>query len=118
MNTIQGTKITLKSVETVLQSLAGAALNAVKQPVLSMLQAAHVDEDFADRCHISGSGLTDSELAAPAGQKNRTDQASYLSKIPPPLPRATYSDEDYGPCIYKEDDPLPSAYLVCEPWQI
>ena len=35
MNTIQGTKSTPKTVETVLQSLAGAALNAVKQPVLN-----------------------------------------------------------------------------------
>ena len=83
-----------------------------------MLQAAHLDEDFADRCHISGSGLTDSELAAPTGQKNRKDQASYLSKILPPPLKTAYSDEDYGLCIYKEDDPLPSAHLVCEPWQI
>ncbi|ESU40258.1 Hypothetical protein GSB_155157, partial [Giardia duodenalis] len=115
MSTIQGTKSTPKTVETVLQSLAGAALNAAKQPVLSMPQAAHVDEDFADRCHISGSGLTDSELAAPAGQKNRTDQAPYLSKMPPLSPRTSYNDEDYGLCTYKEDDPLPSARLVCEP---
>ncbi|ESU40029.1 Hypothetical protein GSB_155393 [Giardia duodenalis] len=70
MSTIQGTKSTPK---TVLQSLTGAALNTAKQPVLNMPQATHVDEDVADRCHISGSGLTDSELAAPAGQKNRMD---------------------------------------------
>ena len=99
MNTIQGTKITLKSVDAMLQSLTGAALNTVKQPVLSMLPATHLDEHFADRCHISGSGLTDSELAAPTGQKNRTDQAPYLSKMPPLSLRTAYSDEDYGFCI-------------------
>ena len=118
MNTIQGTKSTMKTVETVLQSLAGAALNAAKQPVLKMLQATHLDEDFADRCYISGDGLTDSEFAAPADQKNRKDQASYLSKILPPPLKTAYNDEDYGLCIYKEDDPLSSAHLVCEPWQI
>ncbi|ESU40397.1 Serine/threonine protein kinase [Giardia duodenalis] len=118
MNTIQGTKSTPKTVETVPQSFAGAAPNAAKQPVLSMLQAAHVDEDVADRCRISGSGLTDSELAAPADQKNRTDQVPYLSKMPPPPPKTAYNDEDYELCTYKEDDPLSSARLVCEPWQI
>ena len=35
MNTIQGTKSTPKTVDAMLQSLAGAALNAVKQPVLN-----------------------------------------------------------------------------------
>ncbi|ESU40030.1 Hypothetical protein GSB_155394 [Giardia duodenalis] len=35
--------------------------------------------------------------------------------MPPLSPRTAYSDEDYGLCTYKEDDPLPSAYLVCEP---
>ena len=99
MNTIQGTKITLKSVDAMLQSLTGAAPNAVKQPVLNMLHAAHADEHFADRCHISGSGFTDSELAAPAGQKNRTDQVPYLSKMLPLSLRTAYSDEDYGFCI-------------------
>ena len=101
MNTIQGTKITLKSVDAMLQSLTGAALNTVKQPVLSMLPATHLDEHFADRCHISGSGLTDSELAAPTGQKNRTDQAPYLSKMPPLSPRTSYNDEDYGLCTLR-----------------
>ena len=80
-----------------------------------MPQAAHVDEDFADRCHISGSGFTDSEFAAPADQKNRKDQASYLSKILPPPLKTAYSDEDYELCTYKEDDSLLSARLVCEP---
>ena len=80
-----------------------------------MLQAVQVDEHFADRCHISGSGLTNSELAAPADQKNRKDQASYLSEILPPPLKTAYSDEDYGLCTYKEDDPLSSARLVCEP---
>ena len=115
MNTIQGTKSTMKTVDAMLQSLAGAALNAAKQPVLNMPQAAHVDEHFADRCHISGSGFTDSELAAPAGQKNQMDQAPYLSKIPPLSPKTVYNDEDYGLCIYKGKVSLSSARLVCEP---
>ena len=118
MNIIQGTKSTPKTMDAMLQSLTGAAPNAVKQPVLNMLQAAYLDGHFADRCHISGSGFTDSELAAPAGQKNRTDQVPYLSKMLPPPPRTAYNDEDYGLCSYKEDDPLLSARLVCEPWQI
>ncbi|ESU40002.1 Hypothetical protein GSB_155269, partial [Giardia duodenalis] len=101
MSTIQGTKSTPKTVDAMLQSFAGAAPNAAKQPVLSMPQAAQVDEHFADRCHISGSGLTDSELAAPTGQKNRTDQVPYLSKMPPPLPKTAYSDEDYGFCTLR-----------------
>ncbi|ESU40301.1 Hypothetical protein GSB_155503 [Giardia duodenalis] len=105
MNTIQGTKSTQK---TVPQSLAGAALNAAKQLVLSMLHAAHADDHFADRCHISGSGFTDNEIAASRGelaasadQKNRTDQVPYLSKMPPFSLRTSYNDEDYGLCTLR-----------------
>ena len=101
MKTIQGTKSILKSVDAMLQSLTGAAPNAVKQPVLNMLHAAHADEHFADRCHISGSGFTDSELATPAGQKNRMNQAPYLSKMPPLSPRTAYNSEDYGLCTLR-----------------
>ncbi|ESU40476.1 Hypothetical protein GSB_152213 [Giardia duodenalis] len=83
-----------------------------------MLQAAHVDGYLADRCHISGSGLTDSEFAAPADQKNWMDQVPYLSKMPSSPLKTAYNDEDYGLCIDEEEDPLLSARLVCEPWQI